>query len=185
VKNVIVWGNHSDTQYPDITFATIRRGSSDVSALASIQNDEAWARGDFIQTVQKRGGAIIDAMKKSSAASAANAAVEHVRSWVLGTRPGQWVSMAVCSNGEYGVPKDLIFSFPCTCRDGAYTIVGGLEGQISDFAKDKMKVSWQQLEKEDQEWRDEPAPSQASSSSPAQDAEHKQKQKKQHGHDSK
>lgn len=143
---------------PDITFATVRQGSEQVSAAAAIHNDLAWAQDEFIQVVQKRGGAIIDAMKKSSAASAANAAVEHVRSWVLGTRPGQYVSMAVASEGQYGVPKDLIFSFPCTCRDGKYTVVTGLE--VSEFAREKMRVSWEQLEKEDQDWRDVPVAAQ-------------------------
>ena len=149
IKNVVVWGNHSDTQYPDLTHATIEKDGQTLKASAVVPAD--WAQDKFIDTVQARGAAIIAAMKKSSAASAANAAVEHVRSWVLGTAPGQFVSMAVCSSGEYGVPKDLIFSFPCTCKNGVYTIVPGLE--VSEFGKGKMKVSWEQLQKEDQDWR--------------------------------
>lgn len=151
VKNVVVWGNHSDTQYPDITFATVEKDGKTQKAGDLVPSE--WAQGSFINTVQARGSAIIEAMKKSSAASAANAAVEHVRSWMLGTAPGQFVSMAVCSSGEYGVPADLIFSFPCTCKNGVYTIVPGLD--ISAFGKEKMRVSWEQLQKEDQGWRAE------------------------------
>lgn len=151
VKNVVVWGNHSDTQYPDITFASVEKDGKTQKASDLVPSE--WAQGSFINTVQARGSAIIEAMKKSSAASAANAAVEHVRSWMLGTAPGQFVSMAVCSSGEYGVPADLIFSFPCTCKNGVYTIVPDLE--ISAFGKEKMRVSWEQLQKEDQGWRAE------------------------------
>lgn len=149
---MIVWGNHSETQVPDITFATIRSNGSSTPAIEAINNDQAWAQGDFIKTVQVRGGAVIQAMNKSSAASAANAAVEHMRSWVLGTREGQYVSMAVPSNGEYGVPKDLVFSFPCTCKNGVYTVVTGLP--VTDFVKEKMRVSWEQMQTEDAQWRE-------------------------------
>ena len=157
VRNVVVWGNHSETQYPDITFATITKDGQTVPASSLV--DQAWAQGEYIQLVQSRGAAIIDAMKKSSAASAANAAIEHVRNWMLGTAPGQWVSMAVPSNGEYGVPAGLVFSFPVTCSNGEYTIVRGLENRISAFGAGKMEASWKQLEQENQGWREEGAAS--------------------------
>lgn len=157
VRNVVVWGNHSETQYPDITFATITKDGQTVPASSLV--DQAWAQGEYIQLVQSRGAAIIDAMKKSSAASAANAAIEHVRNWVLGTAPGQWVSMAVPSNGEYGVPAGLVFSFPVTCCNGEYSIVKGLENRISAFGAGKMETSWKQLEQENQGWREDGAAS--------------------------
>jgi len=149
----VVFFVHSDTQYPDLTFATVSQGGVDRPALDLVPS--AWAQGEFISTVQNRGRAIIDAMKKSSAASAANAAVAHMRAWMLGTKPGTYVSMAVASGGQYGVPKDLIFSFPVTCTPGGnYTIVEGLEARVGDFGKQKMKISWEQLQEEDQGWRD-------------------------------
>lgn len=190
VKNVVVWGNHSETQVPDLTFASIRRSA----ALAAIGNDETWSHNEFISTVQQRGGAIIKASGKSSAASAANAAIEHVKAWHLGTAPGQWVSMAVCSNGEYGVPKGLIYSFPCTCSNGSWSIVPGLEGQLTPFIKEKMKISWEQLQAE---WNDgsaatagsgSAASSSSSDSNPTpSEASYKDAQKKSqtHGHNPK
>jgi len=154
IRNVIVFGNHSDTQYPCLSFATVRQGGAERAALDLVPTE--WAQGQFIDTVQSRGRAIIDAMKKSSAGSAANAAVAHMRSWMLGTAPGEYVSMAVPSAGQYGVPEDLIFSFPVTCAPGGtYTIVENLP--ISDFGKHKMKISWEQLQEEDQGWRGEAA----------------------------
>jgi hypothetical protein len=148
---------HSDTQYPDLTFATVSQGGVERPALDLVPS--AWAQGEFISTVQNRGRAIIDAMKKSSAASAANAAVAHMRAWMLGTKSGTYVSMAVASGGQYGVPKDLIFSFPVTCTAGGnYTIVEGLDERVGDFGKQKMKISWEQLQEEDQGWRDVAAP---------------------------
>jgi hypothetical protein len=156
----VVFFVHSDTQYPDLTFATVSQGGVDRPALDLVP--AAWAQGEFISTVQNRGRAIIDAMKKSSAASAANAAVAHMRAWMLGTKPGTYVSMAVASGGQYGVPKDLIFSFPVTCSPGGnYTIVEGLDARVGDFGKQKMKISWEQLQEEDQGWRDVAAPAAA------------------------
>ncbi len=147
VRNVGVWGNHSATQYPDIMHATIAgRPAAEVAA------DRAWLADDFIPTVQKRGAAIIDARGASSAASAANAAIEHVHDWVLGTPPGDWVSMGVPSDGSYGVPDGLICGFPCTCADGSYEIVGGIE--LDDFSRERVDASVSELDQERQAVRD-------------------------------
>ncbi len=142
----------------------MRVGGVDRPALDLVPSE--WARGAYIQSVQSRGGLIIKTMSKSSAASAANAAVQHVRSWWLGTAPGEWVSMAVASSGEYGVPKGLIFSFPVTCQPGGhFTIVQGLENRIDEFGRAKMKASWEQLNDEDQGWRSAPAAAAAAAAS--------------------
>src|SRR5206468_2488426 len=122
ITNVTIWGNHSATQYPDIFHAKV--GSQNAAELV---NDQQWLENDFIPTVQKRGAAIIEARGASSAASAANAAIDHVHDWVLGTPPGDWVSMAVPTDGSYGVEEGIISSFPVTCSGGAYEIVQGLE----------------------------------------------------------
>ena len=144
--------NHSETEFPDLTFASVRSGGVDRPALDLVATE--WARGSFIQSVQSRGGVIIKTMNKSSAASAANAAVQHVRSWWLGTAPGEWVSMAVASSGEYGVPRDLIYSFPVECQPGGrWKIVEGLENKIDEFGRNKLKVSADQLSEEDKGWR--------------------------------
>ncbi|NBO79820.1 MAG: malate dehydrogenase [Actinobacteria bacterium] len=121
VKKMTVWGNHSTTQYPDLSYCEI-----DGKPAKQLVNDQAWINDTFIPTVAKRGAAVIKARGASSAASAANAAIDHVRSWVLGTPAGDWVSMAVPSDGSYGVPEGLVSSFPCTCVGGDYTIVKDL-----------------------------------------------------------
>ncbi|GAB2695303.1 malate dehydrogenase [Nocardia thraciensis] len=141
IHRVSVWGNHSATQYPDIEHATIAgRPAPEVVA------DEAWIREDFIPTVQQRGTAIIKARGASSAASAASAAIDHIHDWVLGTAAGDWVSMAVPSDGSYGVPEGLISSFPVTCADGRYTMVPGLS--ISEFSRERIDLSVAELESE-------------------------------------
>ena len=141
ITNVTIWGNHSATQYPDIFQAKV----AGESAAAKI-NDQAWLEGDFIPTVQKRGAAIIDARGASSAASAASAAIDHVHDWVLGTKPGDWVSMAIPSDGSYGVEEGLISSFPVTTEGGEYKIVQGLE--LSDFSKERIQKSVDELAQE-------------------------------------
>ncbi len=139
VKRMIVWGNHSNTQFPDLSHAIV--GNDKVSSLIS---DSAWIENHFIPVVQKRGAAIIDARRgKSSAASAANAIINHMQSWIFGTREGDWVSMGVPSNGCYGIPSGIIYSFPVTCQNGQYTIVENLETNQSDQAK--MQQSYQEL----------------------------------------
>ncbi len=141
VKKMTIWGNHSTTQYPDLFHAEVD-GKNAYEAVG----DHGWVDGTFIPTVAKRGAAIIEARGASSAASAANAAVDHVRSWVLGTPEGDWVSMAVPSDGSYGVPEGLISSFPCTCKDGQYSIVQGLE--IDDYSRGKIDASAGELAEE-------------------------------------
>jgi malate dehydrogenase len=143
LKNVYIWGNHSNTQYPDVNHAAVRDDKGAEKAIRSAVQDEEWLNGEFIKTVQMRGGAIIQALGKSSAASAANAAVEHVRDWVLGTRPGEYVSMGVVSDGSYGVPPGIIFSFPVECKDGEWKIVQGLN--IDEFSKQKLVATADEL----------------------------------------
>jgi malate dehydrogenase len=138
VKQMTIWGNHSATQYPDLFHCEVA-GKNAYEAVG----DHEWVDGTFIPTVQKRGAAIIDARGASSAASAANAAVDHIRSWSLGTPEGDWVSMAVTSDGSYGVPEGIISSFPCTCADGAYEIVQGLD--IDDYSRGKIDASADEL----------------------------------------
>ncbi|HHI78787.1 MAG TPA: malate dehydrogenase [Planctomycetes bacterium] len=142
VKNPIIWGNHSNTQFPDWTHASIQGEP----AAAKI-GDEAWFKEVFIPTVQERGKAIIQARGKSSALSAANAAIDHAHYLFNGTPEGTWTSMAVKSDGSYGVPEGLICSFPVTCKgDGSWEIVQGLE--FSEFGREKFDISIQELEKE-------------------------------------
>ena len=141
VSRMTIWGNHSATQYPDL-FRCEVAGSS----AAAVIDDQEWLEGDFIPTVQKRGAAIIEARGASSAASAANAAVDHVHDWVLGTPESDWVSMAVASDGGYGVPEGLISSFPVTCADGAWSVVQGLE--IDDFSRARIDASVAELGEE-------------------------------------
>jgi len=141
VKNMTIWGNHSATQYPDIFNAKVGGQSA-----AKVINDQAWIEGLFIPTVQKRGAAIIEARGLSSAASAANAAIDHIRDWVQGTPQGDWVSMGIPSDGSYGVPEGLMFGFPVTCAGGKYTIVKGLEH--NDFAKGKIAATQKELTEE-------------------------------------
>ena len=139
VAKMTIWGNHSATQYPDVFHAEI----DGAPAFERVGSDQGWLEGDFIPTVQQRGAAIIKARGLSSAASAANAALDHVRSWVQGTPEGDWVSMAIPSDGSYGVPEGIISSFPVTCRDGSYEIVQGLD--IDDFSRGRIDASTQEL----------------------------------------
>lgn len=141
ITNLTIWGNHSATQYPDIFHAKINGANA-----AERVNDQAWIENDFIPTVAKRGAAIIEARGASSAASAANAAIDHVHTWVNGTVPGDWTSMAVVSDGSYGVPAGLISSFPVTTRGGNYEIVQGLD--IDDFSRARIDASVAELSAE-------------------------------------
>ncbi|MFJ8072647.1 malate dehydrogenase [Streptomyces sp. NPDC096176] len=141
IKRLTIWGNHSATQYPDIFHAEIAGKNA-----AEIVNDEAWLADTFIPTVAKRGAAIIEARGASSAASAANAALDHVHTWVNGTAAGDWTSMGIPSDGSYGVPEGLISSFPVTCKDGKYEIVQGLD--INEFSRARIDASVQELEEE-------------------------------------
>jgi malate dehydrogenase len=140
VTHMTIWGNHSATQYPDLHEAKIN-GQPAIDMV-----DQAWYEADFIPTVQQRGAAIIAARGASSAASAANAAIAHMRSWALGTAEGDWVSMGVYSDGSYGIAEGLIYSFPCVCKDGDWEIVQGLE--INDFSRAKMLATEQELTEE-------------------------------------
>ncbi len=140
IKQMIIWGNHSTTQYPDISHATV--GGKPAHDLV----DRSWYENDYIPRVAKRGAEIIDARGASSAASAANGAIDHIRDWVLGTPAGNWVSMAVPSDGSYGIPEGLTYSFPVTCKNGEYKIVQGLE--IDDFSRAKMDATQKELEEE-------------------------------------
>jgi malate dehydrogenase len=142
VHNVAIWGNHSKTQYPDINHAYVSTTGDKVQVRAAVA-DDAWLQGEFITTVQNRGAAIIAARKLSSAASAAQAIVDHMRDWVKGTPEGEFVSMGVWSDGSYGVAKDLIYSFPVTCKDGKYTIVQGLE--VDAFSREKLQLTEKEL----------------------------------------
>jgi len=141
IRRMTIWGNHSVTQYPDLFHCEV-----DGSNAAQLVNDQTWLENDFIPTVAKRGAAIIEARGLSSAASAANAAIDHMRSWALGTADGDWVSMAIPSDGSYGVPAGLISSFPCVCKDGDYAIVPGLE--IDAFSRGRIDASVAELEDE-------------------------------------
>jgi len=144
IKSVTIWGNHSATQYPDLNFAVWKE--NDVALpIIGLLNDKNYVEGEFLTTVQQRGAKIIEARKLSSAASAASASCDHMRDWVLGTTDS-WVSMAVISNGEYGAPKDLIFSFPCTCKNGEWSIVEGLK--INEFSKKKLEETANELKQE-------------------------------------
>ena len=138
VKKVTIWGNHSATQYPDAYHAEINGQNA-----AAVIDDDVWIKQTFIPTVQKRGAAIIEARGQSSAASAANAAINHVQTWVHGTAPGDWVSMAIPSTGAYGAPQGVIFGYPVTVKDGVYTIVDGLK--LSDFDQQMIKVTGEEL----------------------------------------
>ena len=140
IDKVTVWGNHSSTQYPDLTQATVKG-----APVTDILADRAWVEDDFIPTVAKRGAAIIDARGASSAASAASAAIDHVHDWVLGTS-GSWTSSSVMSDGSYGVPEGIISSFPCTSENGEWKIVQGLE--IDDFSRAKIDASAAELVEE-------------------------------------
>ena len=140
IKNVIIWGNHSSTQYPDIHHAEVQ--GKDALSLV----DQSWFENDFIPTVQKRGGAIIKARGASSAASAASSAIDHMRDWALGTKDGEWVSMAIPSDGSYGIAPGVIFGYPVTCKNGAYEIVQGLD--INAFSQSKLNATDAELREE-------------------------------------
>jgi len=139
VRRMTIWGNHSATQYPDVFHATVA-GKGGFEASGS---DLAWLEKEFIPTVQQRGAAIIEARGASSAASAANAACDHVRTWALGSDPGDWVSMAIVSDGSYGVPEGLVSSFPVTCAAGEYTVVQGLD--IDEFSQSRIDTTVNEL----------------------------------------
>jgi malate dehydrogenase len=141
VRKMTVWGNHSATQYPDLFQA-----EAEGKKVWPMINDQAWLEGTFIPTVQKRGAAIIEARGLSSAASAANAAVDHIRDWVAGTRDGDWVSMGIPSDGSYGIAEGVIYGYPVTCKDGQYQIVKGLE--VSDFSRGRMNATLKELHEE-------------------------------------
>jgi malate dehydrogenase len=141
VKKITIWGNHSATQYPDVYNAEV-----DGQNAAKAVNDDNWIASTFIPTVQKRGAAIIEARGLSSAASAANAAIDHIRDWVHGTAQGDWVSMGIPSDGAYGIPEGVMFGYPVTCSGGKYEIVKGL--QHNDFAKGKIAATHKELTEE-------------------------------------
>lgn len=140
VTNMTIWGNHSATQYPDLHHTKV----NGKTAIDLVEQD--WYEADFIPTVQQRGAAIIAARGASSAASAANAAISHMRTWALGTAEGDWASMGIYSDGSYGITEGLIYSFPCVCKDGDWSIVQGLE--INDFSRGKMQATEQELTEE-------------------------------------
>jgi len=140
IEKMLVWGNHSPTMYADYRFATV--GGQSVKGLI---NDEDWNRNVFLPTVGKRGAAIIEARGLSSAASAANAAIDHVRDWVLGTS-GRWVTMGIPSDGSYGIPKDIVYGFPVTCANGEYTMIRDLP--IDEFSRERMNLTLKELEEE-------------------------------------
>jgi len=140
IKHLTVWGNHSATQYPDITHAQVK-GKPAKSLV-----DQKWIEEQFIPTVQQRGAAVIKARGSSSAASAASAAIDHVRTWMLGTAEGDWTSMAIPSEGSYGIKEGLIYSYPVTCKNGEYQIVQGLS--IDDFSRTRMGLTEKELTEE-------------------------------------
>ena len=140
VTNMTIWGNHSATQYPDLHHAKVD-GKTAIDLV-----DQAWYENDFIPTVQQRGAAIISARGASSAASAANAAISHMRTWALGTAAGDWASMGVYSDGSYDITEGLIYSFPCVCNDGEWEIVQGLS--INEFSRAKMQATETELSEE-------------------------------------
>ena len=141
VRKIAVWGNHSATQYPDV-FQAEYEGRK----VWPMINDQAWLEGTFIPTVQKRGAAIIEARGLSSAASAASAAIDHVRDWVLGTPAGDWVSMGIPSDGSYGIPEGVLYGHPVTCANGEYQVVKGIE--LSDFSRKRMDATLKELHEE-------------------------------------
>ena len=140
ITKMTIWGNHSSTQYPDLHHCEVD------GKVAIDQVEQDWYEGTYIPEVQQRGAAIIKARGASSAASAASAAVDHMRSWALGTADGDWVSMGIYSDGSYGIQEGLIYSFPCTCKDGDWSIVQGLE--VNDFSRGKMEATEKELAEE-------------------------------------
>uniref|UniRef100_A0A6N2MS63 Malate dehydrogenase n=1 Tax=Salix viminalis TaxID=40686 RepID=A0A6N2MS63_SALVM len=144
IKNVIIWGNHSSSQYPDVNHATVKTPAGEKPVRELVKDDTLNA--EFIKTVQQRGAAIIKARKLSSALSAASSACDHIRDWVLGTPEGTWVSMGVYSDGSYNVPAGLIYSFPVTCQNGEWKIVQGLS--IDEFSRKKLDLTADELSEE-------------------------------------
>ena len=140
IEKLAVWGNHSPTMYADYRFATI-----DGASVKDMINDQAWNADTFLPTVGKRGAAIIEARGLSSAASAANAAIDHMRDWALGTQ-GKWVTMGIASDGQYGIPKDVMFGFPVTCEGGEYKVVDGLP--IDAFSQERINKTLEELQAE-------------------------------------
>jgi malate dehydrogenase len=138
VRKMVIWGNHSATQYPDVFHA-----EADGQKVWPLINDQAWLESTFIPTVQKRGAAVIEARGSSSAASAANAAIDHVRDWLLGSREGDWVTMGIPSDGSYGIAEGVIFGYPVTCKGGEYQIVQGLS--VSDFSRGRIDATLKEL----------------------------------------
>jgi malate dehydrogenase len=141
VYKMAIWGNHSATQYPDLFHAEV-----DGKNAAKLINDQQWVESYFIPTIQKRGAAIIEARGLSSAASAANAAMDHIRDWTFGTREGDWVSMGIPADGSYGIPEGVLYGYPVTCKGGKYEIVKGLE--VSDFSRARMQTTLKELHEE-------------------------------------
>ena len=141
VYKMAIWGNHSATQYPDLFHAEV-----DGKNAAKLINDQQWVESYFIPTIQKRGAAIIEARGLSSAASAANAAMDHIRDWTFGTREGDWVSMGIPADGSYGIPEGVMYGYPVTCKGGKYEIVKGLE--VSDFSRARMQTTLKELHEE-------------------------------------
>ena len=141
IRKMTIWGNHSVTQYPDVFQA-----ECEGKKVWPLINDQAWLESTFIPTVQKRGAAIIEARGLSSAASAANAAIDHVRDWSLGTRDGDWVSMGIPADGSYGIPEGVLYGHPVTCKGGKYEIVKGIE--VSDFSRKRMDATLKELHEE-------------------------------------
>jgi malate dehydrogenase len=141
VTNMTIWGNHSATQYPDLFNAKVK-GANAAETIA----DQSWIENDFIPTVQKRGAAIIEARGASSAASAANAAIDHIHDWVLGTPGGDWVSMAIPSSDSYGIGEGVFAGYPCTCADGKYTVVEGLS--VDEFSRGRIDATIAELREE-------------------------------------
>lgn len=148
VKNVIIWGNHSSTQYPDAKNATVNLNGTVKSVVEAVANND-YLNGEFVETVQKRGAAVIAARKMSSAMSAAKAASDHMRDWFAGTKDGEYVSMGVVSDGSYGTPKDIVYSFPVQIQNGQWKIFQGLT--IDDFARGKLDATAKELLEEKEE----------------------------------
>jgi malate dehydrogenase len=145
IRKVTVWGNHSATQYPDVFQAEVVEGNA-AKKVWPMVNDQVWLEQTFIPTVQKRGAAIIEARGLSSAASAANAAIDHIRTWVSGTPEGDWVTMGVPSDGSYGIAEGVIFGYPVTSRGGQYQVVKGVE--VSEFSRKRIDATLKELHEE-------------------------------------
>jgi len=140
IKRMTIWGNHSSTQYPDLHHCTVK------GRKATELTDQDWYKSTFIPTVQQRGAAIIKARGASSAASAASAAIDHMRDWALGTADGDWTSMGIPSDGSYGIAPGVIYSYPCTCKGGKYEIVQGLD--VNEFSRERMSATEKELREE-------------------------------------